>query len=301
MPNEVERKIVHLLRKKRLLIGCSSHVTPNDSYFAWSFIDKHNQSTPLVSFSSPVHGDTDQSSLLRADCFSLLGYLIHVDYLCRKFRKRFKAVHIVCNNTAAISSATQGSPLSAKTVFMDGGDVKAELRHHFKKLQSQVQIVHSKQFPNHFPEQPNLADKLLMHLSHFLCDHTVSFSTFKSPRVPHLPRQKILIRHAEDRATCNLPQAIFRYSINYEAECILQQNWKLSQDQMQNIEWTVFKKPLRQRPDLKRSPSLNLFTASGQSYLVNLNGIKHLHRIAHYAPLPQKIKIISFNENLLMR
>ena len=132
LPKGVERKIIHLLRKKRLLIGCSSHVTPNHSHYAWSFMDKQNQSAPLVSFSSPVHGDTDQSNLLRADCFSLLGCFIYVDYLCQKFRKRFKAVHILCNNTAAISSATQDFPLSAKTVFMDDGDVKAEHRHFFK-------------------------------------------------------------------------------------------------------------------------------------------------------------------------
>lgn len=50
-------------------MGSDGLVKEDCASFAWGLMELSNPTTPLVMFKAPVHGDTDQTTPLRADMF----------------------------------------------------------------------------------------------------------------------------------------------------------------------------------------------------------------------------------------
>lgn len=68
----------------------------------------------------------------------LLGCLNQIHHLSTKYKRNFHTIPVTCSSTHAIDVATKPFSPSTKYVFLDEGDVKAELRHMFKKVVSQI-------------------------------------------------------------------------------------------------------------------------------------------------------------------
>lgn len=58
--------------------------------------------------------------------------------------------------------------------------------------------------------------------------------------IPHLPVQKVSLRHPHDRITNNTNRNIKRYSIEFEAERLISKNWNIPADVMPFIHWLAF-------------------------------------------------------------
>ena len=70
--------------------------------------------------------------------------------------------------------------------------------------------------------------------------------------IPHLPIQKVALRHPQNRITNNLPRNITRFSIEYEAEQIISQNWSINKSTMPSIAWNLFSKTMSSYPRFRK-------------------------------------------------
>lgn len=91
-------------------------------------------------FQAPVHGDVGQVTALRAELFGLFVCLHYINYIVIKFNLKLNHLPVYSDCTNAILAATQPFYISCKTVMGDDTDIRAELRHAFKKVQSFIKI-----------------------------------------------------------------------------------------------------------------------------------------------------------------
>ena len=70
--------------------------------------------------------------------------------------------------------------------------------------------------------------------------------------IPHLPKEKS-IRTKFDRITTDVASNINRYKVGHECECWLSSRWKLTPNQMSDIEWIDIKGILGKTRGLKRT------------------------------------------------
>lgn len=85
LPKAMEKKIVKLLRKNRLIYGSDATVNEGLGGFAWGIMDTTNDSSILLKSHSPLHGNPAQTHSTRGELFGLLACLRHISYLKSKF------------------------------------------------------------------------------------------------------------------------------------------------------------------------------------------------------------------------
>ena len=70
--------------------------------------------------------------------------------------------------------------------------------------------------------------------------------------IPHLPVQKVSLRHPQDRITNNMPRNTTRYTIGYNVEQIISKNWNISSESIPQIDWNIFSRTMRSYPRFKK-------------------------------------------------
>lgn len=78
VPCSLMRKIAKLIRKGHLLFGSGDSEKEGVAYFIWGLLDINNMTRPLLQFKTPVHGDVDQATPLRAELHGLFAALYFV-------------------------------------------------------------------------------------------------------------------------------------------------------------------------------------------------------------------------------
>lgn len=75
LPPLVTRRLLHLWRKKQLILGCDESIKMGMGSFAWGFFDWTKTKTPVLSYSAPLHGNYDQSTPIRSELFGICACL----------------------------------------------------------------------------------------------------------------------------------------------------------------------------------------------------------------------------------
>jgi hypothetical protein len=88
LPYRLEKKIVKLLRKHRLIYGSDASVKDGRGSFAWGIMDRQNPTSTLIQFNAQLHGDSDQIHSTRGEMFGLLACMKHIEYIKQKFKIR---------------------------------------------------------------------------------------------------------------------------------------------------------------------------------------------------------------------
>lgn len=73
LPRSLEKKIVKLIKRKQVIIGCDGSVKHGVGAYVYGILNKEQQKSPLIQYLTPLHGDLDQSTPLRAEMMALLG------------------------------------------------------------------------------------------------------------------------------------------------------------------------------------------------------------------------------------
>ena len=254
IPRSITRKVAKLIRKGRLIIGSDGSEKEGIAHFAWGLLDLENMTTPFYTFKTPVHGDVDQATPLRAEILGLFACFQFIDSIISKYRlQRYKIpVYSDCQN--AILAAITPFFISCKSVFNDDGDIRAELRTWYKRVSNNIHLYHVKSHQNNTKPLETLspAGKLNVFLDKILKAVNYPTSMNHERMIPHLPIQKVSLRHPEDRITNNLPRNITRFSIEYEAEQIISRNWSIDQGTMSSIAWNLFSKTMSSYPRFRK-------------------------------------------------
>lgn len=114
-------------------------------------------------------------------------------------------------------------------MIMDDSDIRAELRTIYKRLQPSITILHVKSHQNNTRPIAKLspAGVLNVGLHNHLQSTIAPLNTIHKRLIPHLPVQKVSLKHPRDRITNNVLRNITRYSIEFEAEQIISTQWKI--------------------------------------------------------------------------
>ena len=222
--------------------------------FAWGLLDVSNLNSPLIMFKAPVHGDTDQVTPLRAELYGLFSCLYYLDYLQSKYSLHKYRVPVFSDCTNAILAATKPFGISCKSVFLNDSDIRAELRTLFKKLQNSVNLLHVKSHQNDTRPIKLLSPAGILNVSldRYLKNNSSPLNTNHSRMIPHLPVQKVSLRHPQDRITNNFSRNINRYSIEFDAEQIISTQWKTEPSTMQQIHRYLFQKTMSSYPRFRQ-------------------------------------------------
>ena len=108
--------------------------------------------TMLMLNPAPVHGDINQVTLLQAEMMALLGALQLVLQISKKHKLPKDCLKIYTDCKNAIFPAKKMYQITARNIFSDDADVKAELSSTYKKVQKFVSILHVK---SHQTTKPN--------------------------------------------------------------------------------------------------------------------------------------------------
>ena len=136
LPRRLEKKIVKLIKKHRLIYGSDASTKNNRESFAWGILDQDNPNSTLIQFSAHLHGDEEQ---VHSNCGELLGLLAttnHINYIRLKYNLHIQnriQLFIYTNSAASIPIATNKFYLTSKTALENDIDIKSEVR----KLYSQ--------------------------------------------------------------------------------------------------------------------------------------------------------------------
>ena len=193
-------------------------------------------------FQAPVHGDPEQVTALRAEQFGLFACLHYVHHIVTKYKLKPSHIPVYSDCSNVIIAATQPFYISCKSVLSGDTDIRAELRHIYKKVQHYVTISHVKSHRNDTTPIPKLSPAAILNVSldnYMKKQHAIPTVTH-TELIPHLPCQKVTLRNNYDRLTNNFPTSLTRFSIEYEAELLVAKNWKLSKDDMMSIHWPIF-------------------------------------------------------------
>lgn len=257
LPKKLEKKIVKLIKKKRLVYGSDASV--NEHFygsFAWGIQDIKNENYTLIKSHAPVHGDVDQIHSTRGELFGILACLRHIHYLLDKYKFTVKKkIKIVTDSKSSIQIARSPMYVSYKNTFDDDADIKAEVRTLYKKLQNSVSLQHVKAHQDDQIPFKRLSrdSKLNVLMDTHAKLALTSKTTIKHRRlIPHLPHQKISLKSRYDRLTSNISNNINRYKIGHEAEQWLASRWKLTDQQMTNIAWNDLKHVLTNAKSTKQ-------------------------------------------------
>ena len=236
-----------MLRKKRLIFGSYGSEDNGIGKFAWSLLDVNNLSTPLIIFLAPVHGDTDQVTAIRAELFGLFACLHYIHYIVTKFKLKPAHLPVFSYCTNAILAATQPFFISCKTVTGDDTDIRAELRHIYKKVHKYVQISHVKSHKNDLRTLSQLSPAAILNVSldRYMKNSLTPTMIPHKHMVPHLPCQKISLCNDYDRLTNNYPTFLTIFSVEYEVEQIIAKSWKLTHDNMTKIHCSSFSRTIK--------------------------------------------------------
>ena len=258
LPKQVEKKIVRLIKKRRLIYGSDASV--NDKFqgsFAWGILDKSNENNIFVKYNAQVHGDRDQIHSTRGELFGILGCMRHIDYILTKYKPILKKkIPIYTDSKSSIQIAKTPLYLSYKNAFCNDADIKAEVRSMFEKLKGVITLYHVKAHQDEKIVFKNLstAAKLNSKMDLFAKDALINTPKIKARRmVPHLPKQRISLKTKFDRITTDVASNINRYKVGHECERWLGARWKLTPNQMSDIEWIDIKGILGKTRGLKRT------------------------------------------------
>ena len=89
LPPAMEKKIIKLLKKNRLIYGSDATVMDGLGGFAWGIMDKQNSSSLLLKSHAPVHGTAEQTHSTSGELFGLLGCMRHISYLKKSIQPNF--------------------------------------------------------------------------------------------------------------------------------------------------------------------------------------------------------------------
>ena len=146
LPRKVEKKILRLMKKKRLIYGSDASV--NEDFFgsfAWGISDKYNENNTLIKFHAPVHGDTDQIHSTRGELFGILGCMQHISYILQKYKTTIKhKITIFTDSQSSIDIANAHTSVTYKNTFEDDIDIKTEVRVLYNKLKRYIKLRHVK-------------------------------------------------------------------------------------------------------------------------------------------------------------
>ena len=67
LPPSINRKLIKLWKKKRLMMGCDGSRKMDMGSFAFCFFDWINPSGPIITFATPLYGDYDQVTPMRSE------------------------------------------------------------------------------------------------------------------------------------------------------------------------------------------------------------------------------------------
>lgn len=84
IPLSIVRKILHLWKKKQLIVGCYGSRKKGTGSFAWDFFDWTSPQQPILPSSVPLHGDSEQSTPLRSEFFGICACLCQIYTMSNK-------------------------------------------------------------------------------------------------------------------------------------------------------------------------------------------------------------------------
>ena len=258
LPDKLEKKIVKLIKKNRIIYGSDATFDKGYGAFAWRILDKDNNNNTLVKYHSPLHGCPSQNHSTRGELFGILGCLRHISYLHHKYkfpvRKKVR-VYIYTDSSASISILKGKNFLSTSSAVEDDYDIKAEVRHAYRYLHSKIDVRHVRAH-----QDDKVAFKHLSHASklNVLMDRFASLALTTStkiryrPVIPHLPQQKISYRSPFERLTRKLASELNRGKIGHAAECYLKEKWNFDDNAMKTVLWKELGTVLQSVPFYKR-------------------------------------------------
>ena len=263
LPKKVEKKISNLIKKQQLIYGSDASV--NDNFrgsFAWGIMDKRNDNNMFIKSNAKMHGDVDQIHSTRGELFGILGCMRHIDYMLQKYKIKVKhKIPIYSDSQSAIKITKTQLYLSYREAFSSDADVKTEARHYYLKLKKYISLYHVRAHQDDKTKFSSLstAAKLNTLIDRHAKDALLKPTKIKHRRlIPHLPRQKISIKSKYDRITNDLASNINKYKIGHECEKWLGSRWKLSEQQMTDIEWLDIKSVLGNVKGFKRTQFIKI-------------------------------------------
>ena len=102
----------------------------------------------------------------------------------------------------------------------DDTDIRAELRHAYKQVQSYINVTHVKSHQNGTRPLSKLSPAAMLNVSldRYMKNMHSLANIPHNHIAPHLPRQKNSLRNHYDRLTCDYPTSLTKFSNEYEAE-----------------------------------------------------------------------------------
>ena len=257
-PHSLEKKILKLMKKNRLLYGSDASVNDDGrGAFAWGIKDRDNPNHMLICSNAPIHGDIDQIHSTRGEMFGVLGCIRHIKHIMEKFKwKPKQKIPIYTDSSSTIQIAQNPFYLSFKNTFDDDVDIKTELRTHYKRNQNYVSLHHVKahqdeKVPFH---DLSLASKLNVAMDIHAKAALLQSTKIKHRRfIPHLPLQKVSLKTKFDRITNDIGSNVNRYKIGHESEKWIQKRWNITEDTMKLITWSDLKHVLKNSKFYKKT------------------------------------------------
>ena len=235
----------------------------------------------MIQFFTPLHGDIDQSTPLRAEMMALLGSLRLVLKLSKRHKLPKDCIRIYTDCKNAILPAIKKYQLTARDIFADDSDVKAELRSTYKQISKFATIHHVKSHQSRRVKFENLspAGKMneYMHVLahsihdepkpptyHDIPDFISSISTIPNTTptpqpiqhqqiIPHLPKAWASFSHPFERITSDCPNSFSKYATGHMVESKISSSFCLTPSQMHRIEWRNFRQVLQSHKKHKRT------------------------------------------------
>jgi len=195
LPYRVEKKIVRLLKKGRLLYGSDATFKDGCGAFAWGVYDKSNPKAALIKYHAPLHGNEHQNHSTRGELFGLFGCMRHIHYLQEKYKFSARTkipIYIYTDSASSISIIKKKFHLSSTTCVENDSDIKTEVRTVYKKIRKFVEVSHVKSHQDDKVRYEHLSHASKMNI---LMDHYAAAALLKKTKIkhknviPHLPEQ----------------------------------------------------------------------------------------------------------------
>ena len=261
LPTKVEKKIVTLIKKNRLLYGSDASIKNNKGSFAWGILDRQNITSPLIQYHAHIHGDEEQVHSTQGELFGLLACMRHILYLKNKYkvfiRKQIK-IFIYTGSTSSITIATKNPILSSKSALDNDSDIKCK---QVKKIVS-LQFVPSHQDDSKPFLQLSTASKLNVLMDKYAkraLDDNSKPQIRHNNMIPHLTIQRISFRNSFYRLTRDTLLHLNRYKAGLQVETYIMKKHDLTPHQMQNIQWNDIDNVFRGASIAKRTQFIKIF------------------------------------------
>lgn len=213
--------------------------------------------TILFKYSTRVHGDVGDMHSTRTEMVALLGIIVFLRELCRKYRFNVKPVVEVFSDSAmAIKAATEDIYMSIKNVFEDDVDIKTELKWNIKLCSCTLNFTHVKAHQgddeeiNELPLAQQLNRRMDNLAAQAFDDHSCQLEN--ELQVPFLAAQRISFYTPFNRLVYQIPSKINEYKNGHNAEKWLTRTWNVSRSELQLIDWLPYRRAIRKMKREKR-------------------------------------------------